>query len=1059
MTTTVVVLTALEVEYAAVRALLTGRRVTTHPSGTRFEVGEPITGGATIVLALTGQGNQGAAVLTERAIATFAPSALVFAGIAGALHDDLAPGDVVVATKVYGYHGGKADDDGFRTRPQAWEIPHHLDQLARHVAREESWLPDSPAPRPSVHFRPIAAGEVVLGSRTAPLAEQLRTTYDDAAAIELESAGVAKAGHLNHGLPVLTVRGIGDGGAHAAAAAHAAAFALAVAVEIPARPGGVTTGLSWPHRSGVVPVRADGFQDREVTFAGTTVLSGLGGVGKTQLAADLAERAWAAREVDLLAWITAESRDALLTAYAQLAKTLTGIEDPDPAQGARRLLDWLATTPKRWLLVLDDVQHPADLHGLWPPPAEAGRVVLTTRRRDAAFAGDRRRIVDVGQFTLAESRAYLNRKLAGRPHLADDVAGLADDLGHLPLALAQATAYVLDRDLPCSAYRLRFRERKLAAVLPERRSLPDDHQATVTATWSLSIAHADRLEPARLAGPLLRFASVLDPHGIPYTVLTAPAVLDFLRKAARRRVTPDDARDALGCLHRLNLVTLDPQTVRVHALVQRAARDDLRPKHLSRITRAAADALAQAWPEIESDRTLAQALRRGTFALQATGDVEQLWRRGYHVVLVQAGRSLRESGQAGAAVAYFRQLSRTAADRLGAAHLDTLIARHDLADSVGTAGDPRAAVAALSALLADLDATPGRPHQLTLTARSTLARYLGQSGNFAGAAAVYETLLPELERVLGPEHQATSATRLNLAVMRDGTGDSAGAIAMLERSVRERQAALGPHHPDTLTARGTLASLRGEAGDVAAAVAAYENLLPDLLPVLGPEHPTTLITRGALAELRAGSGDPAGLADLEPLSEDLRRVLGPEHPVTLSTRLKLAWFRGISGDPAAAAAAAEAVLRDQLRVLGPDHPDTFTARHHLAALRAKAGDPAGAVAVVEGMLPDLGRVFGPGSPYALTARHNLARFRSWAGDPAGALASSADLVPELDRVLGPEHPTTLTARHTLATLRGETGDRTGAVAALELLLPDLDRVLGPEHLETTGAREDLRRFR
>ncbi len=1051
MTPTVVVLTALETEYAAVRAVLGDRRVTAHPSGTRFEVGVPPAGGATIVLALTGQGNQGAAVLTERAIATFAPSALLFVGIAGALHDDLGPGDVVVATKVYGYHGGKDEDDGFRNRPQAWEIPHELDQIARHVAREGRWLPDSPGPPPPVHFRPIAAGEVVLGSRTAPLAARLRTAYDDAAAIEMESAGVAKAGHLNHGLPVLTVRGIGDDGAEVTAAAHAAAFALALAVEVPARPGGVTTGVHWPHRAGVVPARADGFQDREVTLDAITVLSGLGGVGKTQLAADFAERAWAAREVDLLAWITAESRDAILTAYAQLAKTLTGIDDADPEQGARRLLEWLASTPKRWLLVLDDVQHPADLHGLWPPAA--GRVVLTTRRRDAALAGDRRRIVDVGQFTAAQARAYLNRKLAARPHLADDVAGLADDLGHLPLALAQAAAYVLDRELPCSAYRQRFRERKLAAVLP------DDHQATVTATWALSIAHADRLEPAGLAGPLLRFLSVLDPHGIPHSVLTAPAALDFLRKATRRRPTAEDARDALGCLHRLNLVGLDPHAVRVHALVQRAARDDLRPKDFARITRAAADALTQAWPEIESDRTLAQALRRSTFALQATGDPQQLWRRGCHVVLLQAGRSLRENGQLGPAITYFRQLGRTAADRLGAQHLDTSIARYDLAASLGAAGDPRGAVEALSALLANLDRVPGRTHQLTLTARSTLARYLGETGNFAGAVAVYESLLPDLERVLGAEHQATSASRQNLAVMRDAAGDPSG-LAEVERLAQDRHRALGPDHPDTLSTRIAAARLRAATGDLTGGLAAYESLLPDLERVFGPEHTATLTTRDASAVLQAESGDLAGAtARLELLLQDQRRVLGPDHPDTLDTRQHLTWFRGLAGDPAPAVAAYETLLQDQQRVLGPDHPALFTSRHHLAALRARAGDPAGAAAVVEEMLPDLSRVFGPGSPNVLTTRHNLARFRSWAGDPAGALAALENLLPDLDRVLGPEHPTTLTARHTHATLRGETGNPSGAVAALEELIPVLRRVLGPEHPETTGALEDLKRFR
>ncbi|MEV6878671.1 5'-methylthioadenosine/S-adenosylhomocysteine nucleosidase [Amycolatopsis sp. NPDC051128] len=244
---TIVVLTALEVEYAAVRTLLSEPRLTTHPAGTLFEVGRLPGGRGSIVLALTGPGNQAAAILTERAVSTFAPDALLFVGVAGALHDDLQPGDVVVATKVYSYHGGKDQDSGFLARPQAWEAPHALDQLARHVARRDSWtalLRSAPERRPHVHFKPIAAGEVVLNSRTTPLATQLRTTYNDAAAIEMESAGVAKAGHLNHSRPVLAIRGISDkadGHKHAAdnagwqpiAAAHAAAFALALAPEIP----------------------------------------------------------------------------------------------------------------------------------------------------------------------------------------------------------------------------------------------------------------------------------------------------------------------------------------------------------------------------------------------------------------------------------------------------------------------------------------------------------------------------------------------------------------------------------------------------------------------------------------------------------------------------------------------------------------------------------------------------------------------------------------------------------------------------------------------------------
>jgi adenosylhomocysteine nucleosidase len=243
----VVILTALSLEYNAVRAHLTCVRTQVHQAGTRFEVGKLRGTPWPIVLAMTGVGNTTAAVLVERAASLFAPKALLFVGVAGALADDIALGDVVVPTWVYAYHGGRDENSEFRVHPRAWEAPHRLEQLARHVYRSGSWTAllsniaiEHP---PTVHFRPIAAGDVVLNSRTSPLARQIRHHYNDAAAIEMEGAGVAQAGHLNPSLPVLTVRGISDAasgdkdatdraGWQPTAAAHAAAFALALVSEL-----------------------------------------------------------------------------------------------------------------------------------------------------------------------------------------------------------------------------------------------------------------------------------------------------------------------------------------------------------------------------------------------------------------------------------------------------------------------------------------------------------------------------------------------------------------------------------------------------------------------------------------------------------------------------------------------------------------------------------------------------------------------------------------------------------------------------------------------------------
>ncbi|MDT7784470.1 MAG: adenosylhomocysteine nucleosidase [Pseudonocardiales bacterium] len=225
----IVMLTALEVEYAAVRAHLSGITTHHHASGTLFEIGH--VGGCEIALALTGMGNTGAATLTERAITEFEPDVVMFVGVAGGLATWLELGDVVVATRVYGYHGGRETAEEFRARPRAWELQHHVEQLARHVARSFSG--------PRVEFQPIAAGEVVLNSTSAPLARQINRHYDDAVAVEMESAGVANAAHLNMATPTVTVRGISDlvdgkdasdlQGWQPIAAANAAKFAVTLA--------------------------------------------------------------------------------------------------------------------------------------------------------------------------------------------------------------------------------------------------------------------------------------------------------------------------------------------------------------------------------------------------------------------------------------------------------------------------------------------------------------------------------------------------------------------------------------------------------------------------------------------------------------------------------------------------------------------------------------------------------------------------------------------------------------------------------------------------------------
>jgi nucleoside phosphorylase len=241
----VVVLTAIGVEYKAARRHLTDL-VMCRYRGTVFEIGTLADQECRVAMAQIGPGNQVAGVMTERVISRFCPDIVMFVGIAGQHKDDVDLGDVVVATWVYDYDSGRDSVDGFQPRPRAWESAHDLLQLAQHVERAGSWIARLPSAAkrtpPAVHFKPVVTGERLVDAADSEVRRRIRRHYEDAAAIEMESAGVARAAQVNSFRRVITIRGVSDrasGAKHETdrrgwqgrAAANAAAFAMALITE------------------------------------------------------------------------------------------------------------------------------------------------------------------------------------------------------------------------------------------------------------------------------------------------------------------------------------------------------------------------------------------------------------------------------------------------------------------------------------------------------------------------------------------------------------------------------------------------------------------------------------------------------------------------------------------------------------------------------------------------------------------------------------------------------------------------------------------------------------
>jgi nucleoside phosphorylase len=483
-----VILTALPVEYLAVRAHLSNLQEETHSQGTIYECGKFVANGQgwEVGIVEIGAGNSGAALEAERAISYFAPNVILFVGVAGGIKD-VALGDVVASTKIYGYESGKAEQR-FKPRPEIGLSAYSLEQRARAEARKGDWLQRLsfvPELTPRVFVAPIAAGEKVIASTQSEVFQFLHESYGDVIAVEMEGLGFLEAAQANQRVSAIVIRGISDliynkieadqGGYQVIAVRHASAFAFELLAKLKIG----SQDLRESHQENTildtnsqqrqrlertpfqVPPLPSHFVERpEIsrdlkshlleanTTTGTLVVSaihGLGGIGKSTLAAALAHESDVLnRFPDGIFWATLGQQPDVLSLLTSWVQALGDYDfRPTNIEAASRHLCSLLHK-KAALLVVDDVWN-VD-HVL---PFRVGsskcRVLITTRIADiAGVVGATLYNLDVmteaQALALLEGRIKRNLKHVERKH----AQALAEAVEYLPLALELAAAQVTD---------------------------------------------------------------------------------------------------------------------------------------------------------------------------------------------------------------------------------------------------------------------------------------------------------------------------------------------------------------------------------------------------------------------------------------------------------------------------------------------------------------------------------------------------------------------------------------------------------------------------------------
>ncbi|WP_239105333.1 NB-ARC domain-containing protein, partial [Microbispora rosea] len=323
---------------------------------------------------------------------------------------------------------------------------------------------------------------------------------------------------------------------------------------------------------GDIPQRPPGFQPREqllqrladllgdeIPVGGAVAIcavAGTPGVGKTMLAASYA---WACQAAGwpVVAWIAAETTDQILTGLASLAGRLgERHSDDDAAAAAARAKAWLAATTRPVLLVFDNATDVGAVRS-WCPATGATRVVITTRNRAFLRAYQP---LEVEVFTSAQAADFLHVR-TGLTDL-DGAVELAVELGHLPLALAQAAAVIVRLRLGYAGYLDLLHTFTIGDYLLAQSG--DAYPAGIAQAILLSVTQAEAALP--VARQVLPILAVLSPAGVPL------AMLNGLSDDENPQVR---VREMLADLADTSLITFteDGTAVLMHRLVQGVLRE------------------------------------------------------------------------------------------------------------------------------------------------------------------------------------------------------------------------------------------------------------------------------------------------------------------------------------------------------------------------------------------------------------------------------------------------------------------------------------------------------
>ncbi|GAA2624637.1 FxSxx-COOH system tetratricopeptide repeat protein [Paractinoplanes durhamensis] len=696
-------------------------------------------------------------------------------------------------------------------------------------------------------------------------------------------------------------------------------------------------------------------------------LHGMGGVGKTQLALEYSYRF--AGEYDLVWWVFAEQAGLIGEQFAALGVEL-GIVDAgaDSAVAKSKVLGYLAEQ-RRALLVFDNVVNSEDVLP-WLPRG-SGHVLITSRR------GNWQRIAHAVELDVLSREEAVRFLVEQRPGLdAGEAGSLAEALGDLPLALAQAAGYLTETGMAVAEYRQSLVEETQAVLALGR---PVDYPQSLAAAILLSLSALEEADPAAVA--ILRLCALLAPEPVPIDLIVEvarpadpyPQVLDALREVIGKRLA---RQDAIGRIGAYGLARLGEGTVTVHRLTQAVVRSQVGPSASAELLAHLESVLGGMNPGDPRDPAIWPAWGRLLPHLLAV-DPARTDDPALRECVRDAVVYLINRGDSRPAQQLAENLYEEWKERLGADHRDTLRAATELVWALRDLGEYGRLRTLTDDTLNRQIKTLGPDDPDTLRSAADHAVVLSALGHYQRAEEIKRDVWVRRRRVLGAEHPDTLMSMNNVGTSLGELGRHEEALTIKQQVWEQRRRVLGEEHPDTLMSANNVATSLGELGRYEEAFALKQQVWEQRRRVLGAEHLHTLTSANnvALSLGELGRHEEA-LTLKQQVWEQQQRVLGEEHPHTLTSASNVALSLRELGRDQEGLALIRQVREQRGRVLGEKHPDTLMAGLSLAAVQFSLGQRLLARQLVDGVWKELRDLLGaqhPNTQHAAELRSAITR--------------------------------------------------------------------------------------